>query len=382
MSRFVYLDNNATTVVAPEIQKMILKELAEYGNPSSLHFYGITASEKVANARRRIAQVLGVQPEEIIFTASGSEGNALCIRGFAEANSSKGRHIITTVIEHPSVIQSCKHLEEQGFEVTYLGVDNEGFVSPEELDKNIRPDTILVSIMHANNEIGTVQDIVSIAAICNRHKLALHTDAVQGFLKESLDLKTHNIALATYAGHKVHAPKGIGFVFKRRDIKLRRVIDGGNQEFNMRAGTENVPYIIGLARAVESISNIDVQRMKDIQKYAIEEIKKFPRVRINGSTDLSRRICSNLNISFENIEAEKLLNKLSDRGICVSTGSACSSKSTKTSPVLLAIQCPTEYIHGNIRISFSKYTKKEDINYFLKNLKEILHSFEGNVINK
>jgi len=372
MSKFIYFDNNATTAVTPEVQKTITKALKSYGNPSSLHFYGVQASEELQKARAEVARAINAHPEEIIFTASGSEGNNLCIRGFAEANKDKGNHIITTAIEHPSVINACKHLEEQGFSVTYLNVDSDGFVNLDELREAISDKTILVSIMYANNEIGTVQNLREIATICSEHNVSLHTDAVQGFTKLPFDVQTLPVSLATFAGHKIHAPKGIGFVYRRKEIKLRREIDGGGQEFNLRAGTENLPYILGLAKAVFLTTEKDVEHMKKLQKYLIDKLIQLPNIRLNGTTDLTRRICTNINISFENLEAEKLLNKLSDAGICVSTGSACSSKSTKTSPVLLAIQCPTEYIHGNLRISISKYTTKREVDYLLINLKRVI----------
>ncbi len=372
MPKLIYLDSNATTAIAPEVQKVVVRALKSYGNPSSLHFYGVQASEELQKARTEVARAINALPEEIIFTASGSEGNNLCIRGFAEANKDKGDHIITTAIEHPSVINTCKHLEEQGFSITYLKVDSDGFVDLDELQRAISKKTILVSIMHANNEIGTVQDLERIAAICSQHNIPLHTDAVQGFLKLPFNVQTLPVALATFAGHKIHAPKGIGFVYRRKGIKLRREIDGGAQEFNLRAGTENLPYILGLAKAIFLISKKDIERMKKLQKYLLDELMRLPNIRLNGSVDLERRVCTNVNVSFENLEAENLLNKLSNEGVCISTGSACSSKSTKTSPVLLAIQCPTEYIHGNLRISISRYTTKREANYLLSNLKRIV----------
>ncbi|MEK9161030.1 MAG: cysteine desulfurase family protein [Patescibacteria group bacterium] len=382
MGKLVYLDNNATTSVAPEVQRVITRALKEYANPSSLHAYGIQASAKLAEARARIAASIGALPDEIIFTASGSEGNALCIRGFAEANKTKGMHILTTGIEHPAVIQSCKHLEEQGFSVTYLGVDEEGFVRIEELEAAIRPDTILVSVMHVNNEIGTVQDLKRIVAVCTAHQVPVHTDAVQGFLKEPFNVQEIGVALATFAGHKVHAPKGIGFIYRRKGVKIRREIDGGSQELGLRAGTENIPYILGLAEAVNQISSKDIARMKELQAYLATELLALPQVRLNGTHDFSKRVCTNINIAFENIEAEQLLNKLSARGICVSTGSACSSKSTKTSPVLLGIHCPTEYIHGNLRISISRYTTRGEVQYCVKELKNILRSMNATMVSK
>jgi len=382
MKKLVYLDNNATTEISLKVQKAIKASLGIYGNPSSLHFYGVATSEKVQQARATIAQSIGASSDEIVFTGSGSEGNNLCIRGYAEANRVKGKHIITTVIEHPSVINSCKHLEEQGFTLTYLGVDGEGFIDLRELENAITEETILISVGHANNEIGTIQDIQGIVAVADRHGIPVHLDAVQSFLKMPFDVRGSGISLATFSGHKFHAPKGVGFIYKKKGLKLRRQIDGGAQEFNLRAGTENPPYIIGLAEAVARISSNDILRMRKLQAYLLDKVISLKGVRINGPRDLERRLCTNLNFSFENLEAENLLNRLSEKGICVSTGSACSSKSTKVSPVLLAIGCPVEYIHGNLRISISKYTTKGELDYFVRHLVSILNDSSSRHIHE
>ena len=373
MSKIIYLDNNATTQVDKRVEKVTrVWQTNFYANPSSLHFFGQKIFEAITLSRKKIAEVINSKPDEVFFTASGSEGNNLCIKGYCEANKDKGKHIITSSIEHPSVINTCKHLEEQGFEVTYLPVDSRGFILAEDLNKAIRPNTILVSIMHANNEIGTIQDIVSFVKICNQHNIPLHTDAVQSFLKLSIDVEKLGIAMATFSGHKIHAPKGIGFIFKRKDIKIKRQIDGGGQEFGFRSGTENTPYIIGLNEAIQIFSQKDVRNMKNLQDYFIKELMKINSIHLNGPEDLTKRICNNINFSVANMEGEYLLNQLSRRKICISTGSACSSKSTKISPVLKAINCPTEYIHGNLRASLSKFTTKREIVIFLKELKNIL----------
>lgn len=382
MNNIIYLDNNATTAISPKVQDTIKQYLDIYGNPSSLHFYGTEVFQDIQKAREKIARTINADPEEIIFTSSGSEANNLCIKGYCEANIEKGNHIIISSIEHPSVINTCKHLEKQGYIVTYLKVDAEGFVNIHDLEKAIKGETILISVMHVNNEIGTIQDIEKISEICIKHDIAFHTDAVQSYLKLPIDVKRMNISLASFTGHKVHAPKGIGFIFKKKGIKIEKQIDGGNQEYNLRAGTENVPYIMGLAEAVQEFSAIESDSVKSLQKFLFTELLNIQGVRLNGSGNMEKRIYTNVNVSFENLEAEIILQKLSEKGICVSTGSACSSKSTKVSPVLLAIGCPVEYVHGNIRISLSKYTTKNELEYFVATLKDVLASLSQKVFTK
>lgn len=272
------------------------------------------------------------------------------------------------------MLNACRHLEQQGFEVTYLPVDSQGFVAPESLEAAIRPETILVSIMHANNEIGTIQDIESFVKICDKHDIPFHTDSVQSFLKVPVDVKKLGVAMATFSGHKIHAPKGIGFIYKRADLAIKRQIDGGGQEQGLRAGTENTAYIIGLSKAIEMFSPEDVEKMKDLQSRVVKELTSIDGVRLNGPQDLAKRVCNNINISIENMEGEFILGELSNKGICISTGSACSSKSTKVSPVLMAINCPSEFIHGNIRISISKYTTEDEINALMSVLKGVLET--------
>ncbi len=380
MKKIIYLDNNATTQVDKSVEKEMRKwQTSMYGNPSSLHFFGQQISKVIEKVRLEIAEKINCEPDEIIFTVSGSEGNNLCIKGFCEANKEKGKHIITSSVEHPSVINTCKHLEEQGFEITYLPVDREGFVSPKELEKAIKSDTILVSIMHAQNEIGTIQDIENFVKICSKHNVSFHIDAVQSFLKLPLDVKELGLSMATFSGHKIHAPKGIGFIFKRRDIKIRRQIDGGGQEFGLRSGTENTAYIVGLSKAIKLFSNKDIEKMRVLQKFLIIKLSKMKNILLNGTKDLTKRICNNINISVENVEGEHILNELSKKGICVSTGSACSSKSTKVSPILKAVNCPSEFIHGNIRISISKFTSQKDIKEFFNAFVSITNSRNYNL---
>lgn len=374
----IYLDNNATTKVDPEVVKIMLPYFSErYANPSSLHILGQEVAGDVLMSRRIIAESINAKSSEVYFTASGSEGDNLCIKGYAEANKEKGNHIITSVIEHPGILNSCKHLETQGFEVTYLPVDDEGFISLDGLEKAIRPNTLLVSIMHINNEIGSVQPIKEIARICHKHGIMFHTDAVQSYQKAKIDVRDFELDMASFSGHKIHAPKGIGFVYIKEGLKVTRQVDGGGQETKMRAGTENTAYIAGLAKATLLTTDKDRSKMQKLQKYLMDELEKISNIRINGPKDLSRRGINNINISSNRMEGSEILQKLSDKGICVSTGSACSSKSQRVSPVLEAIGCPAEFIHGNIRISLSKYTTKDEVDSFLTSFKDILNSSIG-----
>ncbi len=373
----IYLDNNATTKIDARALRVMQRYSAEtYANPSSLHVFGEKSRTALIRARESIASRLGCLPDELLFTASGSEGNNFCIKGFAEANRSKGRHIITSSIEHPSVLAVCAHLESEGFAITYLQVDSEGFVSIDELKSALRVDTILVSIMHANNEIGTIQPIYEIADVCYEHGVAFHTDAVQSFLKVPLHLQHPGITFATFSAHKVHGPKGVGAVFRRSNIVITRQIDGGDQEFGLRAGTENVPGIVAFAAAIENYTEGDTERMREQQSWLMTVLQGMAGVRVNGPTASEMRVCNNINVSFLGIEGERLLHLLSDRGFAVSTGSACSSRSSKVSPVLRSIGVPVEFIHGNIRISISKYTKMSELKKIVKELRKILGSTE------
>lgn len=367
MKKPIYLDNNATTMVAPEVVASMLPFYEEYyANPSSVHFFGQEVAKKLQEARNSIASSLDAEPDEIVFTASGSEADNLCIKGYCEANKEKGTHIITSIVEHPAIINSCKHLEQNGYTVTYLPVDDEGFVSVTDVENAITPNTVLVSVMHANNEVGAIQPMEEIAELCARHAIAFHTDAVQSFTKLPLSVKKTPITMASVAGHKFHAPKGIGFAYIRKGTQIVRQNDGGGQERKLRAGTENAGYIAGLATAIELCSEQDTVQMKKLQKYLIDQLTSRDGIRLNGPANLEKRVCNNINISTSKMNGELLLQELSKRGICVSTGSACSSKSTTVSPILLAINCPPEYLHGNIRISTSRYTTKAEIDAFLE----------------
>ena len=466
----IYLDNNATTQVDEQVLEAMRPWQAEmYGNPSSLHFMGDEARTAVERARATLAGLIGARPEEIIFTASGTEGNNLCINGVVEAcalgnfpspwpgggwegvglqeehqpqshppcqtypfplgkkeDSSSSKiaeaparhykdrgHIITSAIEHPSVLETCRALEKLSFEVTYLPVDTEGFVSPADLETALQPDTILVSIMHANNEIGTIQPLAELSAVIRRFRKEkqgavsptpyalrptpfFHSDLVQSFTKLPCHVDDLGLDLATFSAHKFHGPKGAGFIYKRKGVALTPQTHGGSHEQNLRAGTLNVPGIVGMATAAEinafglapspargegwgGVGEVGLSReelpshhLRELQEYLLRELLTIPSSHLNGPADLARRLPNNINVSFAGIEGEHLLLALSAHGICVSTGSACSATSSEISPVLRAISCPPEYIESNIRVSTSKHTTLDELNTFLSVFRNIL----------
>ncbi len=367
----IYLDNNATTAIGPEVIDAMQPYFTQhFANPSSLHGFGCQVKEKVQEARNKIANKLGCSSEEIIFTSSGTESNNFCLKGMAFSNKHKGNQIITTPIEHASILATCNFLEKQGFEIVYLEVDSEGFVDPLTLKNAITDRTILISIAHANNEIGTIQDLASLLEVSNG--IPFHTDAVQSFLKTDFDLRKLPVSLASFSGHKFHAPKGIGFVYKRADLLTDPLIHGGHQEMSLRSGTENVPYIIGLGKALTSIGSSEITHMQNLQSYLINELASIPGIQINGPTDPNKRLCNNLNISCDCLEGEYILHELSAHGLYISTGSACQSSHARISHVLQAIKCPFRYIHGNIRIGLSKYTTHADVQNFIGKFKQII----------
>jgi cysteine desulfurase len=372
----VYLDNAATTQVAKEvIEAMKPYFLEKYGNASCLHSLGQEARDAVEQARKVIAERINAEPEEIIFTSGGSESNNLAIKGIAYQLKDKGNHIITSEFEHPAVLNICKALEKQGFEVTYVGVSKEGFVKLDQLKNSITNKTVLVSIMHANNEIGTIQNINEIGRICKENNIVFHTDAVQSFTKVPIDVKKENITLASFSAHKMHGPKGIGALFVKKGTKLKKQIDGGSQEFNQRAGTENTPGIIGFAKAVEVITTKDIETITELRNYLINELLKLEGTALNGSQD--NRLCNNVSISFKNVEGESILLSLDDKGIAVTTSSACTSSKLETSHVLKAIGLKSEDAHGTIRFTLSKYTTKEELDYTIESVKEIIEKLRG-----
>ena len=371
----VYLDNNATTKVDEEVVKAMIPYFSEYyGNPFSLHLFGNETGLAVTQARQTIADILKAKPNEIIFTASGSEADNLAIRGIARAYKHRGKHIITSTIEHPAVKNTFMDLMEDGFEITMVPVDENGVMIMDEFKKALREDTILVSVMHANNEVGTFQPIEEIAKITKERKIIFHVDAVQTMGKVEIYPEKIGIDLLSFSGHKFHAPKGIGVLYKRDGVRLARIITGGNQEGKRRPGTSNVPYIVGLAKALQiAVANMkeEWKREETLRNYFEDEVsKRIPEIKINGKG--ARRLPGTSSITFKYLEGESMLLNLSLKGIAVSSGSACSSDSLQPSHVLLAMGIPAEYAHGTLRFSLSKYTTKEEIDYTIESLVEII----------
>ena len=371
----VYLDNNATTKVDEEVVKAMIPYFSEYyGNPFSLHLFGNETGLAVTQARQTIADILKAKPNEIIFTASGSEADNLAIRGIAKAYKHRGKHIITSTIEHPAVKNTFMDLMEDGFEITMVPVDENGVMIMDEFKKALREDTILVSVMHANNEVGTFQPIEEIAKITKERKIIFHVDAVQTMGKVEIYPEKMGIDLLSFSGHKFHAPKGIGVLYKRDGVRLARIITGGNQEGKRRPGTSNVPYIVGLAKALQmAVANMkeEWKREETLRDYFEDEVsKRIPEIKINGKG--ARRLPGTSSITFKYLEGESMLLNLSLKGIAVSSGSACSSDSLQPSHVLLAMGVPAEFAHGTLRFSLSKYTTKEEIDYTIESLVEII----------
>lgn len=375
MERFVYLDNAATTKTAPEVVEAMLPYFTEhYGNPSSVYSFASKNKEVITKQREIIADVLGASANEIYFTAGGSESDNWALKATAEAYKDKGNHIITTKIEHHAILHTAEYLEKQGFEVTYLDVDENGIVKLDELKKAIRPTTILISIMFANNEIGTIQPIKEIGEIAKEHGILFHTDAVQAFGQIPVNVDECHIDMLSASGHKLNGPKGIGFLYIRKGVKIRSFVHGGEQERKRRAGTENVPGIVGFGTAVKlAVDTMKERTDKEIQlrDYMIERIsEEIPYAKLNG--DAKKRLPNNVNFSFRFIEGESLLIMLDMKGICASSGSACTSGSLDPSHVLLAIGLPHEIAHGSLRMTLSEETTKEDIDYVIDNLKDIV----------
>lgn len=371
----VYLDNNATTKVDEEVVKAMMPYFSDYyGNPFSLHLFGNETGLAVTEARQTIADILKAKPSEIIFTASGSEADNLAIRGIAKAYKHRGKHIITSTIEHPAVKNTFIDLMEDGFEVTMVPVDENGVMILDEFKKALREDTILVSVMHANNEVGSFQPVEEIGKITKERKIIFHVDAVQTMGKVEIYPEKMGIDLLSFSGHKFHAPKGIGVLYKRDGIRFAKVITGGNQEGKRRPGTSNVPYIVGLAKALKmATENMKEEwvREETLSNYFEDEVsKRIPEIKINGKG--ARRLPGTSSITFKYLEGESMLLNLSLRGIAVSSGSACSSDSLQPSHVLLAMGVPAEYAHGTLRFSLSKYTTKEEIDYTIEALVEII----------
>lgn len=376
----IYLDNASTTAVRPEVLDAMLPYFTqEFGNPSSIYPLGQCASDAVAAARSTIAELIGAKPREVYFTSGGSEADNWAIKGFARANAAKGRHLITSAVEHHAVLHTCEALEREGFEATYLPVDAGGRVSPADFEAAIRPGTTLASVMFANNEIGTLQPIAELAKIAHEHGVAFHTDAVQAFGHEPIDVDALGIDMMSASAHKLYGPKGVGLLYVRRGVKLDNLIDGGQQESGRRATTENVPGIVGFAKAAElafAEREAEHARQEAIRDHAVERISaEIPHARLNGSHE--HRLANNVNFSFEFIEGEGMLLQLAARGICVSSGSACTSGSLDPSHVLLAIGLPHEIAHGSLRMTLGRDTTLEDVDFAIDELKTTLENLRA-----
>jgi len=368
--RRIYLDYAATTPLAKEVLEAMKPYFYKiFGNASSLHKFGREAKEALENSREFIKKKACANEHELIFTSGGTESNNFAIKGIAFANRKKGKHIITTKIEHDCILNACKWLEENGFKVSYLSVDKEGFVDLGELERTIRKDTILVSIIHGNNEIGTIQDLKEIGKICMKKGVYFHTDACQSFMKEKIDFDY--VDLVTVNAHKIYGPKGVGGLFIRKDVKIDPILHGGGHEFSLRSGTENIAGIIGFAKAVEIMKEMDIENMKKTRDMIIKGALEIENTKLNGPKG-EKRLCNNANISFIGVEGEAIVLRLDEKGIAVSTGSACSSRSLEPSHVLLALGLKPEEISSAIRFSTGKETKKEEIEYVVKTLKEVV----------
>lgn len=375
MSDLIYLDHAATTAVHPDVLKEMLPYFTDkFGNPSSVYGFAANNKNKLTEARETIAGALGAKPEEIYFTAGGSESDNWALKCTAEAYGVHGGHIITTKIEHHAILHTCKYLENRGYDVTYLDVDENGLIDLNTLEAAIRPDTFLISIMFANNEIGTIEPVKEIGEIAHRHGILFHTDAVQAFGQIPIRVDEMNIDMLSVSGHKFNGPKGIGFLYIKKGLKLKSFIHGGQQERGRRAGTENVPGIVGIAKACEIAMTEMEERMKketELRDYLIERIlKEIPYTRLNGHS--RKRLPNNVNISFQFVEGESILIMLDMAGICASSGSACTSGSVDPSHVLLAIGLPHEIAHGSLRLTLGYENTKEEMDTVVDNLKRII----------
>ena len=376
----IYADNAATTKMSPAAINAMLPYLREvYGNPSSLHSIGQQANEALTDARRRAAAVLGCQPREITFTSGGSEADNQAIRSAAALGARKGKkHIISTAFEHHAVLHTLKRLEQEGFEVTLLDVHENGLVTPEQVEAAIRPDTCLVTIMYANNEIGTIQPIPEIGKICREKGVLFHTDAVQAAGHLHIQVEEQNIDMLSLSAHKFHGPKGVGILYARRGIALTNLIEGGAQERGKRAGTENIPGIMGAVAALEescAAMDADAEKMTRLRDRLIAGLAKIPHSALNG--DAHQRLPGNVNFCFEGIEGESLLLLLDDKGICASSGSACTSGSLDPSHVLLAIGRPHEVAHGSLRLTLSPENTEEEVDYIIQAVTDVVAYLRG-----
>ena len=375
MNDIIYLDHSATTRVKEQVLKEMLPFLTiEYGNPSSIYGPGRKAKRAIEEARERVARAINAKPKEIYFTGCGSESDNLAIKGIAYSLKSRGNHIITTKIEHHAVLNSCKSLENEGFEVTYLNVDKDGLINLAELENAITDKTILITIMSANNEIGTIEPITEIGRIARKHNVYFHTDSVQAIGNIKIDVQRMNIDSLSMSAHKFYGPKGVGALYVREGVPFTKIQDGGHQEKDKRAGTENVAGIVGLGKAIElSYQGFEQYNNKllNLREYYITQIEKnIPDIKLNGHR--TKRLPGNANISFKNVNGGDLLLKLDEKGICTSTGSACNSSSNEPSHVLTAIGLEPEYLQGSLRTTFGEENTKEQIDYLIQNLKSIV----------
>jgi cysteine desulfurase len=376
----IYMDHSATTPVAPEVLEAMLPYFSErFGNASSLHSFGLEAKEALEASREKVAVLLGAKPEEIIFTSGGTESDNLALKGIAYRNQAKGKHILTTSIEHPAVLETCRKLQKEGFEVTYLPVTGEGLVDPAVLESAIRPDTILISVMHANNEVGTIQPLQEIGRLAAERDIYFHTDAVQSVGKISTDVKALGVDLLSLSAHKLYGPKGTGALYIRKGTRLESIIQGGGHERALRSGTENIAGIVGLGRAADLAGEImaaEARRLTELRdrlaKLVLEKVKD---AWINGS--MAKRLPGNLNFAFKYVEGESLLLFLDSRGIAVSTGSACSSHKLEPSHVLLALGLKPEDCHGSLRITMGRSNTEEDADYVAEGIAAAVERFRS-----
>lgn len=380
MEKIIYLDHAATTAVHPDVLKEMLPYFTEkFGNPSSVYGFAAGNKNKINHAREVIAKSIGAEPEEIYFTGGGSESDNWALKGVAEAYASKGRHIITTKIEHHAILHTCEYLETKGYDVTYLDVDETGLVRLEDLERAIRPDTILISIMFANNEIGTIEPICEIGAIAHKYGILFHTDAVQAYAQIPIRVDEMNIDMMSASGHKFNGPKGIGFLYIKKGLKLKSLIHGGQQERGRRAGTENVPGIVGIGKACEiAMVSMDerIRKETELRDYLIGRLlKEIPYTRLNGHS--RKRLPNNVNISFQFAEGESILIMLDMAGICASSGSACTSGSVDASHVLLAIGLPREIAHGSLRLTLGYENTKEEMDIVVDAIKNIIENLRN-----
>ena len=371
----IYLDNAATTKTAPEVVDAMLPYFSEYyGNASTIYSLGAESKKAMDHARQTIADSLGAKPEEIYFTAGGSESDNWALKATAEAYASKGKHIITTKIEHHAILHTCEYLEKRGFEITYLNVDRDGLISLDELKAAIRPDTILISVMFANNEIGTIEPIAEIGEIAKEHGVLFHTDAVQAYAQVPINVDEMHIDMLSASGHKLNGPKGIGFLYIRKGVKIRSFVHGGAQERSRRAGTENIPGIVGLGAAVERamrIMDTKTRKESELRDYLIGRLEnEIPHCWLNGHR--TKRLPNNINFSFLFIEGESMLIMLDMKGICASSGSACTSGSLDPSHVLLAIGLKHEEAHSSLRLTLSEESTKEEMDIVAEEVKKIV----------